>query len=231
MRGEHRAFPAAVPPCTAAEEQRGCLGGLFAASRAAASLGGFSPAPGSPHRETLGLDGSGRAAVEQLCHKRELQPHVKAQNRPKTCENPRGRRTPCCPCPCAPSAPCRARRGAGPACGEAGVSWELVWGAFVLGWGQWGDHRDSGERGLQPPPPQFPSLLRSLALELLLGLSPTPRWLRGRDTVCPVLPVSPPRFLCARPVPTTPRPTALPPSGSPASCSQYRPVTELWGSH
>lgn len=60
-----------------------------------------------------------------------------------------------------------------------------------------------------PPPPQFPSLPQSLALELLLGVSPTPHRLRGCDTECPALPVSPPRLLCARPVPVTLSP-ALP---------------------
>lgn len=134
VRREHRASPVPVPPCTAAEEQRGCLGGLFAASRAAASLGGFSPAPGSPQREGhAGARWLCRAAVEQLCHKRELEPRVKPPNRPQTRENPRGRGTPCCPCPCAPSPSCQARCGAEPAVRGAGL------GALVLGWGQWGD--------------------------------------------------------------------------------------------
>lgn len=144
VRRGHRASPVPVPPCTAAEEQRGCLGGLFAASRAAASLGGFSPAPGSPQRDTPGLGGSAGlqwssfAARESLSHAQNHQTAPKPA-RIRGGEGPR-----------AALVPAPRPRPAKPDVGQNRHLGALVWGLWCSD-GDSGVTRDSEERGLRAP--------------------------------------------------------------------------------
>lgn len=147
--------------------------------------------------------------MEQLCHKRELQPRSKPQNHPKSpqvslgVDGGGGEGTPPVPVPAppsvhlAPSPSCQALPGAGPVFGDVGVLLNdaVLWMLWCLGGdnGDSGDDGDSGAGGCIPSSwPLFPALPQILVLEVLLvvGGSPTPRWLWGRATVCPVLAMS-----------------------------------------
>lgn len=128
--------------------------------------------------------------MEQLCHKRELQPRSKPQNHPKPLQESLGaggggegprpdpvpatpRSLPPCPHPAEPHA------GQDRHFGMLGCSAALVCGCFSCLAGVSGDsgvierNGDGGAGGCVPSPwPQFPALPQSLMLEVLFGGHP-----------------------------------------------------------